>query len=76
MVIASNHEVYLCCQTRGKEKWSIGNYKEDSLKKIWNSEARKIIVDNINVDDCLPCRYKGYNILLEDLLNSTHEEFL
>ena len=76
IVIASNHEVYLCCQTRGIHKWSLGNYKNDSLKKIWNSEIRRNIVNNINVDDCLPCRYKGYNILLEDLLNCTHEEFL
>lgn len=76
MVLASNHEVYLCCQTRGNERWSIGNYQRDSLKKIWNSDVRKLIVKNINVDDCLPCRYKGYNILLEELLNCTHEEFL
>lgn len=76
MVIASDYNVYLCCQTRGIKKFSLGNYGTDSLNTIWNSPIRREIVNNIKVNECLPCRYKSYNVLLEDLLNCTHEEFL
>lgn len=76
MVIASDYNVYLCCQTRGDKNYILGNYGIDSLKTIWNSPERREIVNNINVSKCLPCRYKNYNVLLEQLKNCTHEEFL
>lgn len=76
MVIASDYNVYLCCQTRGDKNYILGNYGIDSLQDIWNGPIRKEIVRDINVSKCLPCRYKNYNVLLEQLKNCTHEEFL
>ena len=75
-VIGADLNVYLCCAYRGNEKFSFGNLKDSSFEEIWYGEKRKKIVEGINIDKCIPCRLAQYNIMLGDLKNIAHTEFL
>tara|TARA_R100001377_G_scaffold74459_1_gene50735 strand:- start:401 stop:1411 length:1011 start_codon:yes stop_codon:yes gene_type:complete len=72
------HKVYVCCHFRGVEKYELGDLRKDSLKKIWNSEKRKNIVNNIDFRDCIAlCKLDLVNRTLSDLNNkSSHVNFI
>lgn len=75
-VISADMNVSLCCQWRGVSEYNFGNLKEQSFKDIWYGEKRRKIVESIDVSKCTPCRYRGYNRLLENLKCAEHIEFL
>ena len=62
------HKVYVCCHLRGVEKYELGDLREDSLEKVWNSDKRKNIVNNIDFKDCIAlCKLDLVNRSLAEL---------
>lgn len=77
-VISANKKMYLCCHTRGIEKYCIGDLSKDSLENIWNSYMRKRVSESIDFNDCpLLCRCDTINEILWDIIeDSEHINFL
>lgn len=77
-VIGADSKVYLCCHTRGLEKYCLGDLKEDTLDDIWHSEQRKKVYNNIDFKDCpYLCRCDSFNTILWHIKKEkTHKNFL
>lgn len=66
--IINVHKVYVCCHMRGVDKYELGDLRDKSLEKIWNSEERREIVDNIDFNDCIAlCKLDLVNRTLSEL---------
>ncbi len=64
-VIAASAKMYICCHTRGYEKYCIGDLNRNSFKEIWGSKDRKSAIERINFSDCIPlCRDNTFNQIL------------
>jgi len=64
-VISASAKMYLCCHTRGYEKYCIGDLTKKSFKEIWNSRKRKDAINRIDFRDCIPlCRDNTFNQIL------------
>lgn len=72
-IIEATGDVYHCSQTRGMPDFKLGNINEQSFKEIWNSEKRKEVIENINVEKCQPvCRCHWMNKMLTIALEGKH----
>jgi MoaA/NifB/PqqE/SkfB family radical SAM enzyme len=61
--------LYLCSERDGDPDYLMGNLITQSLKKIWLSEQRRKVLNNIH--DCPPaCKMHRYNLLLHSLFKS------
>jgi len=76
VVIRADLKVALCCQWRHLDQYVLGDLKKESFTEIWLGEKRGEIVESIDVSKCPPCRYRGYNIILEHMRDSVHRAFL
>jgi len=64
-VISATGKMYICCHTRGYDKYCIGDLKKKSFKKIWNSKERIKVINRIDFRDCIPlCRDNTFNQIL------------
>lgn len=77
-VVAANAKMYICCQLRGIEEFSIGDLRKQSFSQIWRGKKKKAVIKKINLDRCPPCRYNKYNELLDYLAKKDrpHKNFL
>lgn len=64
-VISASGKMYICCHTRGYDKYCIGDLKKKGFKEIWNSKKRKDAIKRIDFNDCIPlCRDNTFNQIL------------
>jgi len=64
-VIDACAKMYICCHTRGYDKYCIGDLKKSTFKQIWNSRRREEVVSKIDFRDCIPlCRDNTFNQIL------------
>ena len=77
-VISASAKMYICCHTRGYEKYCIGDLKKKNFKDIWNSRRRKDVVERIDFRDCIPlCRDNTFNQILWNIKQPReHPNFL
>lgn len=77
-VISASGKMYICCHTRGYEKYCIGDLAKKSFKEIWNSKRRKAVINKIDFRDCMPlCRDNTFNQVLWNIRQSReHVNFL
>jgi len=77
-IIGADQKVYLCCQWRGNLKYVVGDISNKSFKEVWDSEHHRKLVESIDVKKCYPCKYKNYNIVIEEVFvkNKMHVDFL
>jgi MoaA/NifB/PqqE/SkfB family radical SAM enzyme len=77
-VICANGDVTVCCHSRGRQALTLGNINYRTFGEIWNSEKRKLIIDNLKLDWCPDlCRCDSFNNILFDLKKEKmHKEFL
>lgn len=76
--VNANGAVHLCCHTKYKDKYKLGDLNTQSLVEIWNSERRKEVYQNIDYNDCaMPCKLSMHNELLESIEGDVvHPNFL
>lgn len=77
-VISASAKMYICCHTRGYEKYCVGDLKKKSFREIWDSKKRQSIVNKIDFRDCIPlCRDNTFNQILWNIKqNREHVNFL
>lgn len=77
-IVAADKHMYVCCQLKGDEKYKSGDLTRKSFKEIWQDPKTHALCDKIDVNQCPPCRYDGYNEILNYLLlsNPTHVSFI
>jgi len=64
-VISASAKMYICCHTRGYEKYCIGELTKRTFKEIWNSRRRQEVIRTIDFRDCIPlCRDNTFNQIL------------
>lgn len=64
-VIAATAKMYICCHTRGYEKYCIGDLRKKTFKEIWGSKRRQSVIERIDFRDCIPlCRDNTFNQIL------------
>lgn len=76
--ICADGRVYLCCHSKGIDKYCLGDLKNNSFRDIWKSKQKKKVVENINLKDCQPlCKLHEINKLLHFILHpKDHKNFL
>lgn len=77
-VINADGYIYHCCQMRGLPNFRAGSVLEQSFKDVWWNDQHRAMVDAIDVTKCAPCRYQGYNRLVEQafLQDGLHAAFV
>jgi radical SAM protein with 4Fe4S-binding SPASM domain len=77
-VISASGKMYVCCHTRGYEKYCIGDLNKDAFNKIWNSKRRQDVIRRIDFRDCIPlCRDNTFNQILWNIKQpKEHVNFL
>ena len=64
-VISASGNMYLCCHTRGYEKYCLGDLNHQTFREIWDSEKRRKVYENVDFKDCIPlCRDNTFNQIL------------
>jgi len=76
--IAASGKMYLCCHTKDREKYMLGDLTKQSFAEIWNSQRRRDVYQDIDYRDCpYPCMMSGHNELLETIAKpGSHSDFL
>lgn len=77
-VISSDGYIYHCCQQRGMPNFRAGSVLERSFEDVWLDATHQKMIDGIDVAKCPPCRYAGYNQLIEQAFqqDALHGNFL
>lgn len=77
-VINADGNIYHCCIQRGMPAFVAGSVLEKPFKEVWWAAQHQAMVDAIDITRCPPCRYDGYNELIERafLADAMHKEFL
>lgn len=77
-VISAKAKVYICCHTRGYEKYCLGDLNKNNFAEIWNSKKRQEVIKKIDFRDCIPlCRDNTFNQILWNIKQDReHVNFL
>ncbi len=77
-VINATGDVYHCCIQRGMPEFAVGNVLNRSFADVWMTDAHRKMQAAIDVQQCPPCRYDGYNQIIQDAFeqNAMHKECL
>lgn len=77
-VINADGYLYHCCIQRGMPAFRAGSVLERPFKEVWwNAQHRQMVAD-IDIRQCPPCRYDGYNQLIEQAYmgDALHAKFI
>ena len=77
-VINADGNIYHCCQQRGMPAFVAGSVLNQPFIDVWMSETHRQMMAAIDVTKCPPCRYDGFNELIEHayLGDALHANFL
>lgn len=77
-VINADGHIYHCCQMRGLPNFRAGSVLQQPFKDVWWNDQHRAMVDAIDVTKCAPCRYQGYNRLIEQAFmeDGLHAQFV
>jgi len=77
-IVAADMQTYVCCQLKGDPGFKTGDLNSKSFKEIWQDPATHALGGKVDVSDCPPCRYDGYNEILSYLMlaNPAHVSFI
>lgn len=77
-VINADGYIYHCCQQRGMEAFRAGNLLDRPFEDVWLDLQHRDMIATIDVQACPPCRYAGYNQLIEQAFqqDALHGNFL
>lgn len=77
-VINADGYIYHCCQQRGMPAFRAGSVLEKPFKDVWMSAAHTQMIADIDIAQCPPCRYDGFNTLIQQafLGDALHANFI
>jgi radical SAM protein with 4Fe4S-binding SPASM domain len=77
-VINADGYIYHCCQQRGMPNFRAGSVMDMPFSKVWWNAQHQAMVDAIDISKCGPCRYDGYNRIVEEtfLRDAMHANFI
>lgn len=77
-VINADGYIYHCCVQRGMPAFRAGSVLEKSFREVWWSAQHQAMVKDIDISKCPPCRYDGFNQIIEQayLADAMHAQFL
>lgn len=77
-VINADGHIYHCCIQRGMPAFVAGSVLEQSFKDVWWNAQHRAMVESIDVAQCPPCRYDGYNQIVEQAFqrDALHGNFI
>jgi cyclic pyranopterin phosphate synthase len=65
-VINADGNLYHCCIQRGMPNFVAGSVLERPFKDVWLAAQHRQMIADIDITKCPPCRYDGYNQIIED----------
>lgn len=77
-VINADGYIYHCCQQRGMPAFRAGSVLNAPFREVWWNAQHQQMVQDIDVSKCPPCRYDGYNRIIEEayMEDAMHANFL
>jgi GTP 3',8-cyclase len=77
-VINADGNIYHCCIQRGMPAFVAGSVLNAPFKDVWMATQHRQMIDAIDIHACPPCRYDGYNTVIQDAFmgDAMHKEFL
>lgn len=77
-IVSATGDLYHCCQQRGMPEFRVGSLIGTPFSEVWGSEAHQAMLARIDVGACPPCRYDGYNQIIESavLADAMHRDFI
>lgn len=77
-VINADGNIYHCCQMRGMPNFIAGSVLTQPFKDVWMTAQHRAMQAAIDVTQCPPCRYDGYNQLIEQAFqgDALHGNFI
>lgn len=77
-VINADGYIYHCCQQRGMPAFRAGSVLEKPFREVWWTAQHQAMVAAIDVAQCPPCRYDGFNTIIQDafLADALHANFI
>jgi len=73
-VFLANGKVSICCEYRDRKQYYIGDWTEiKSMSEIWSTQTHKDLIESINVKTCPECRYRKYNIEINEFIKKKEE---
>lgn len=64
-VINADGFIYHCCIQRGMPAFRAGSVLDKPFAEVWWNAQHRDMVEGIDISKCPPCRYDGYNALIE-----------
>jgi MoaA/NifB/PqqE/SkfB family radical SAM enzyme len=65
-ILAANGDICVCCEGRGKEKFLLGNWKNQDIRDLWWGEKHLEIYNSVNTHLCPPCKPNRINNLIQE----------
>lgn len=77
-VINADGHIYHCCIQRGMPAFRAGSVLNRPFTEVWMDAKHRAMQASIDVSKCPPCRYDGYNQIVEQayLADGLHAKFL
>ena len=77
-VINADGFIYHCCIQRGMLNFRAGSILQRPFAEVWWNAQHRAMVDAIDVTKCPPCRYDGYNRIIQDAFmgDAMHANFI
>jgi radical SAM protein with 4Fe4S-binding SPASM domain len=77
-VINADGYIYHCCIQRGMPAFKAGSVLEKPFKDVWWNARHQQMVSDINIANCPPCRYDGYNQIIAEAFmgDALHANFI
>lgn len=77
-VINADGYIYHCCVQRGLPAFRAGSVLTAPFREVWWNAQHQQMVAAIDIAQCPPCRYDGYNQIVEEafLADGMHASFI
>lgn len=77
-VINADGYLYHCCVQRGQPNFRAGSILDRPFREVWMDAAHRRMQAAIDVTQCPPCRYDGYNQVIAEAFqgDALHSAFL
>lgn len=68
-VFCADGHMYVCCDNKGNQKFSIGQWDTGDFRDLWLSQRHHDIYNSTNTKLCPPCRPNLSNIKIQKIIN-------